>query len=359
MSIEDPSTWPQYATIDPEFQATIDAMGGPQALPSLGSMPDVASLRVMMDQMVAQMAASAPPADYSGIKRTTIKIPVRDGSEIPAILYQPETAPKAGSPLVVLYHGGGFCVGTPEMEEPVALDAVRRSGAVALSIDYRMAPEFPWPVPTQDSWDALKWAASNASSLGADPSKGFIIGGTSAGAIISCVLSHQARDEGLPSPLTGVWLNVPLVVMQDVVPEKYRKIHTSATQNTAAPILDKAAIDFFMSKLVPMSLVVARMAKMNTEYYAAKPSDPHTSPLLWPGGHKGLPPHLIQVDGMDPLRDDGLIYAQVLKEEGVPVQTFVYPGVPHGFEGMFGHLSAAKKFVGDRGKWFEEQLGSQ
>lgn len=247
MSIEDPSTWPQYATIDPEFQATVDAMGGPQNLPSLGSMPDVPALRNLLAQIGAQAAAAAPPPDYSGIKKSTIKIPVRDGSEIPALLYQPETAPAKGSPLVVLYHGGGFCVGVPEMEEPVALHAVQSSGAVVLSIDYRMAPEHPFPVPTQDSWDALKWAASNASSLGADASKGFIIGGTSAGANITCVLSHQARDEGLTTPLTGVWLNVPLVAQQDVFPEKYRGIHTSADQNSGAPVLDKVAVDFFMS----------------------------------------------------------------------------------------------------------------
>lgn len=79
--------------------------------------------------------------------------------------------------------------------------------------------------------------------------------------------------------------------------------------------------------------------------------------MLWPGGHKDLPPHLIQADGLDPLRDDALIYSQVLRESGVPVQTIVYPGVPHGFEGMFGGIGLAKKFVEDRGRWFSEQLG--
>lgn len=241
----------------------------------------------------------------------------------------------------MIYHGGGFCIGFPEMEEPLCLEVVRRSGAVALSVDYRMAPEKPFPTSIDDSLDALKWAAANASTLGADASKGLVIGGTSAGAIISCVLSHAYRDEKLSPPLTGVWLNVPHVVGKTVIPDKYSKVMTSFEQNTNAPILDKSAIDFFM------------------KWYDPKDEDPKHSPLLWPTGHAGLPPHLIQVDGLDPLRDDGLVYAAVLKENGVPATTIVYPGVPHGFESMFMQLGLAQKFNKDRGDWFVSILGGK
>lgn len=95
--------------------------------------------------------------DYAGVKKSTIEIPVRDGSKIRALLYQPENVPAEGSPLVFLIHGGGFCIGIPEMEENVALDCVKVHGAVALSVDYRMAPEHAFPGPTNDCWDALKW----------------------------------------------------------------------------------------------------------------------------------------------------------------------------------------------------------
>ena len=214
---------------------------------------DVASLREMVNQMIAQQAAAGPPPDYSGVKKSTVQVPVRDGSSIPTVVYQPDNASAPG-PLVVLFHGGGFCIGIPEMEEALGLEIVRKFGGVALSVDYRLAPEHPFPGPTDDSFDALKWAAANAKSLGADPSKGFIIGGTSAGAIISSVLSHQARDEKLSPPLTGVWLNVPHVVGQSVLPEKYRSIHTSQAQNSDAPILDKKAIDFFYGTSIPTFL---------------------------------------------------------------------------------------------------------
>jgi len=318
---------------------TLDAMGGANAVPSMGAATDVPALRAQVGEMVAQMAASQPPPDYSGVKKSEIQIPMRDGKSIRTVLYQPESG--APGPLVVLYHGGGFCIGFPEMEEGIALEVVRTSGATALSVDYRMAPEHPFPGPTDDSWDALKWAAANASKIGADPSKGFIIGGTSAGGIITCVLSHQARDEKLSPPLTGIWLNIPSVVAQSQIPPQYRDIMTAFKQNENAPILDRTAIDFFM------------------KWYAPVESDPKHSALLWPGGHKDLPPHLIQCAGLDPLRDDALVYTGVLKEAGVPVETIVYPGVPHGFDGMFAQLGATKKFIADRGAWFAKALGKK
>lgn len=76
------------------------------------------------------------------------------------------------------------------------------------------------------------------------------------------------------------------------------------------------------------------------------------SPLLWPGGHKDLPPHFIQVCGLDPLRDDALIYNQELKEQGGKSKVIVYQGVPHGFEGFFHQLAQAKTFAKERAEGF-------
>lgn len=93
-----------------------------------------------------------------------------------------------------------------------------------------------------------------------------------------------------------------------------------------------------------------------TENYKPDDSNPLHSALLWPGGHKNLPPHLIQCCGLDPLRDDSLIYDKVLKDAGVPVQTIVYTGVPHGFDGMFSQIGLAQKFVKDRSEWLTSVL---
>lgn len=110
-----------------------------------------------MSQMLATIAAKGPPPDYTGVKESKIQIPMRDGSTIKAVVYQPESAPAGGSPLVLLFHAGGFCMGFAEMMEPLGLELVKSHGAVVLSIDYRLAPEHTFPTAVEDSFDALKW----------------------------------------------------------------------------------------------------------------------------------------------------------------------------------------------------------
>lgn len=119
------------------------------------------------------------------------------------------------------------------------------------SFSYRLAPEHKFPAAPNDSWDALKWAAANAKSLKADPSQGFIIGGTSAGGNITAVLAHLARDEGLSPPLTGQYLAIPAVGGGQWIPEKYKDKWLSYEQNNDVPVLPIAAIDMFMNGYQP------------------------------------------------------------------------------------------------------------
>ncbi|GKU15213.1 unnamed protein product, partial [Fusarium langsethiae] len=229
------------------------------AAQNLGDFPNVPSTR----QQLLETASQLPPPNLAGIKKSEVQIPVRDGSSIRALIYKPAAPRSYDSPLAVLFHGGGWCIGVPELEELNAAKLVRNHGAVVLSIDYRKAPEKPFPTAVTDSWDALVWC--------------------------------------------------------------YGSKYTSYEQNRNAPGLDVKAAEFLRRN------------------YAPGPKSELFSPLLWPSGHGGLPKTFLQISGLDPLRDDGLIYARELHNAGVDVKINTYPGVPHGFEVFFSSLDIAEK----------------
>jgi acetyl esterase/lipase len=132
----------------------------------------------------------------------------RDGNNIRIHIWRMKDGlqQNAEPSLIVLYHGGGFVMGSPTQMSQIARILVKQFHAVIAAPAYRLAPEYPFPCGINDCWDGLKWIAENAlGELKAHPHKGFIIGGFSAGATISIVLSHLARDEKLEPPLTGLW----------------------------------------------------------------------------------------------------------------------------------------------------------
>ena len=198
---------------------------------------------------------------------------------------------------------------------------------MCISAAYQLGPQHPFPAAPKSAWDSLKWAAANAKSFGADPSLGFVVGGTSAGGNLTAVLSHLARDEKLSPPLTGQYLSIPALLPPAVVPEKYKEFHLSSEQNKSAPILPQAAIDMFMKG------------------YQPDEHDPLYVPFNHPKGHADLPPAYFQVAGLDPLRDEALIYERVLRDEyGIKTKLDMYPGLPHGFWLFFTMLKSAEKF---------------
>ena len=191
--------------------------------------------------------------------------------------------------------------------------------------------------------NAVSQAAENASNLGFDPSKGFLVGGTSAGGNIAATIAHLARDEKLSPPLTGCHLMIPAICNIDALPEKYMKDQHSWEQNKNAAILSRKACDLFWDCYVPES-------ERDNELF---------SPLVFKTGHADLPPHYLQICGADPLRDEALIYEKVLREEeGLSTKVDVYPGLPHGFWSVFPTIESSKRFVEESVKgvqWLLEQ----
>ncbi|KIW94284.1 uncharacterized protein Z519_05600 [Cladophialophora bantiana CBS 173.52] len=322
MSYTDKESLLALGQMDPELKAFLEKANLPP--PDYSSLDDFKAMVDKRNADAMKILGEPPPE----VKQTELQYPTEDGTQLRAKLYQPANPPKNGSPLIVMYHGGGFCIGAPEGEEQTCRNFVQAFGAVCISASYRLAPQFKFPYAPKDSWDCLKWAAANAKSWGADPSLGFVIGGTSAGGNITAVLAHVARDEKLSPPLTGQYLAIPAVLPEKKVPKAYEQYFLSYQQNRNAPVLPVAAIDMFMRGYEP--------DEDDGVWYA---------PFNHPKGHKDLPPTLFQIDGMDPLRDEAIIYERVLREEnGIKTKTYIYPGQPHGHWGFFPFLEASQKF---------------
>ncbi|KAJ6559254.1 Alpha/Beta hydrolase protein [Mycena vulgaris] len=233
-------------------------------------------------------------------------------------------------PLMVWMHGGGWTSGSVELDDYQLRAICVELQISILNVEYRRAPENPHPTSLNDCYSALKWAAESSGVLCADLKKGFIIAGLSAGGHLATIIAHRARDDPFfrDNKLTGQILQIPAVLHPDAVPEKYKPFLLSYEQNKHAPQLPVESMVWSFKQL------------------GGSPEDPEVSPLLYPS-HKGLPPAVIQVCGMDPLRDEALLYESLLKKDGVKTKTSIYPGVSHGFQYGFPTFKLAAKWEQD------------
>ncbi|MCC3289778.1 alpha/beta hydrolase [Arthrobacter sp. zg-Y1110] len=239
----------------------------------------------------------------SGVKMTDDTAAGAEG-RIPVRVYRPKDA-DGTLPLVVLIHGGGWTVGNLDIYDSLASTIARDARAVVVSLEYRLAPTHPWPAAAEDCYAALVEVAGRAADWEADAGRLAVVG-DSAGGNLAAVLTLMSRDrsgpaiafQGLIYPATDLTLGSP-----------------SIEENANAPILTKEEILRYGSLYVPD---------------LADRSNPYASPLL-ALDHTGLPPALIQVAEHDPIRDDGLRYAEALRKAGVPVRVTTYVGMPHGY----------------------------
>ncbi|KAJ7366794.1 Alpha/Beta hydrolase protein [Mycena albidolilacea] len=238
---------------------------------------------------------------------------------------------KAGSndtyPLMVWLHGGGWTSGNVELDDYQLRAICVELQLSIVNVDYRLAPEHPHPTGLNDSYMA---AAENAGLFRVDVKKGFIIAGLSAGGHLAAAIAHRAREDPFfeERPITGQILQVPALLNVNAVPEKYKSSLLSYEQNEHAPILSLSSVLWSSGQL------------------GGNPADPEVSPLLYPS-HRGLPPALIQICGLDPLRDEALLYDRILRDDGVKTKTITYPGVPHAFQYFFSTLKLGRKWEED------------
>jgi acetyl esterase/lipase len=242
---------------------------------------------------------------------------------IPIRVYRPPTDSTSALPVVVFLHGGGWCVGDLDSYEGDARNHAVGAGAVVVSVDYRLAPEHPYPAAVEDAWAATQWVAAHAGELSADADRLAVVG-DSAGGNLAAVVAQLARDAGGP-PIRFQLLWYPATTWDTSLP--------SFTDNADAPLLDASATKSFSRWYVgdldlsdmPATLAPARAEKLT-----------------------GLPPAYIAVAGYDPLRDDGTRYAQLLAAAGVPVELHNAETLIHGYLGYAGVVPAATDAM-DRG----------
>jgi acetyl esterase/lipase len=292
---------------------------------------------MLLEKKKAMTASAAPAA--SDIEESDHNIPTRDGASIAVRTYCRRGT--RGGPVMVMFHGGGWILGGLENEALLCRQWAEQLNGVAVNVDYRLAPEFKFPVPVYDCYDAVQWTASNPNVHGGDLKKGFIVAGVSAGANMAATITHLARDEKMVPALTGCWLSVPSLLSPGVVPDRYKKDYLSRDQHKDALILNKGAIELFRS----MYLLTIRSSAdiWAIELYEDDPASPLMSPVLFES-HEHLPRTYFQVAGGDPLRDEGLIYEKILREDcAISTKLDLYPGLPHGFASWWPTASFSQK----------------
>ncbi|WP_371749925.1 alpha/beta hydrolase [Streptomyces sp. NBC_01283] len=249
---------------------------------------------------------------------------------VPARVYRPQATTPA--PTVVYLHGGGWIAGDLDTHDVHARTLCRDLDAVVVSVDYRLAPEHPFPAALEDAYTALTWVARHVEAFGGDPAR-LAVGGDSAGATLSAVCAQQAHAGGLS--LAAQLLVYPSTDMAGAYP--------SRTENGEGYLLTTTELHWFFEQYLGVS--------RSDPASAAFGGDPRVAPLRGKD-LTGLAPAVVATAEYDPLRDEGDAYAEALRRSGVRVEHRRFDGLVHGFYGM-DHISPA---AGEATAWIHTAL---
>ncbi|MGB8651064.1 MAG: alpha/beta hydrolase [Mycobacteriales bacterium] len=289
--------------LDPQIEGVLQLLGG--APPLDEGTPDAARAGFRLFTVDLR-----PPDTKAQVASTEdVTYPAPEGDR-PARVYRPDVPGPV--PTVLFVHGGGYVIGDLDTHDDHARLICAEVGAVVVSIDYRLAPEHPFPAGVEDAVAAFRWVVDAVPELGADPSR-LAVAGDSAGGNLAANVAIAARDLGLP--LRAQLLLYPSTDFVD------SDTHASRVEN---------AEGFFLTE---------RDMRWFHDLYGADSADPRASVLAHPD-LTGVAPAVVATAEHDPLRDEGEAYAAALQAAGVLVLTRRFPGLIHGFFGL-GHVSDA------------------
>lgn len=295
-------------TLDP-LLAQILALSPPEPDYTVFS---AAEARAAMAARVAPLLAAAPQPE----RRDDI-----DHHGLPLRIIRP--AGPGPHPVVLFLHGGGWVVCSNDTHQPLAVAIARAAGAAVVMVDYRLAPEHPFPAAVDDARAGLAWVRSHGAAHGLDPAR-IVVAGDSAGGNLAAIVAAHAPD------LAGQWLIYPVCDHPDAAR------YPSYAENDSGFGLSTAAMAWYWAQ------------------YAA--DGPDARPMLRQD-LAGLPPALIQTAQHDVLRDEGEAYAARLTAAGVAVTCTRHAGMAHGFLSLTGMLPGADAALAEAANWLNARLG--
>ena len=290
--------------IDPMLLAVLEAF--PMQFDDLGSMT-AQEVRTLFEQ------GNPPPGeDVASVE--DLEVPGPDGP-LPVRVYRPDGA-AVPAPVVVFFHGGGWVLGSIATHDATCRGLANRTGAVYVSVDYRLAPEHPYPAAPEDCYAATCWVADHAVDLGVDPGR-LAVAGDSAGGNLAAVVCQMARDRSGPA----IAFQLLIYPVTDLDFDRW----PSMEENADGPLLTREGMDWF-----------AR------HYVGTLPftGDPYAAPIR-AADLSGLPPAHVATAGHAPLRDEGAGYAEALAAAGVTVGYDNFATMIHGFVGFADVVPAA------------------
>lgn len=258
-----------------------------------------------------------------------IAIPARDGTQLHARLYAPSTAQPL--PVLLYLHGGGFTIGSVATHDTLCRELAFQAGCAVVSLDYRLAPEHKFPTAINDAWDALQWLHQQGQTLGLDSSC-MAVGGDSAGGTLAAACALLARDAGLP-------LQLQLLIYPGTCAHQDTDSHL---RYATGLVLEREGIHWFFNHYV---------------CDAADREDWRFAPLLAPDV-EGVAPAFFCLAELDPLVDEGVQYADMLRMAGVPVELEIYKGVTHEFVKMGRAIAEARQAHADMAAALRAALGT-
>lgn len=307
--------------LDPQVKVFVE---NSSSLPPARSVA-VADFRAGLQQYVK--AREPFNLDLANIINTTV--PGLDG-DIPVRIYKPKV--EGPLPALVYMHGGGFVIGTLDTEDMICQALCYETECAVVSVDYRLAPEHPFPAAVDDTYSVVTWVHSHGEELGIDSSR-LAVAGASAGASLSAACTLKLRDE-----------NKSIVCAQLLFYGSMEKLELDSTQSMIdmadGPIITADDILFYQAQ------------------YLSREEDnihPYAFPAL-AADHGRLPPAFVCVAEFDPARDSGINYADKLKAADVSVEFKLYKGMTHGFMSWLASVDTAKTAITDASSWLKQQF---